>query len=146
MSLPAPKVLIVEDEPLIAMMVEEALEEAGYRSGGTAGSEEEALRLAAEDLPDFAVLDINLELGGSGLNVGRALAARGVSILYATGYCPQHRDEMEGTGARACLSKPYRPGDVPAALEALAGMRDGRQPDHLPETLHLFEPGEASKE
>jgi DNA-binding response OmpR family regulator len=94
MSLPAPKVLIVEDEPLIAMMVEEALEEAGYRSGGTTGSEEEALRLATKDPPDFAVLDINLELGGSGLNVGRALAARGVSILYATGYCPQHSDEM----------------------------------------------------
>ncbi len=145
MTAPSPKVLIVEDEPLIAMMVEEALEEAGYRSGGTASSEEEALRLAAQDLPDFAVLDINLELGGSGLNVGRALAARGVSILYATGYCPQHREEMVETGARACLSKPYRPGDVPAALEALAALPQGQPPDQLPETLHFFGEGRAPR-
>jgi DNA-binding response OmpR family regulator len=141
MPRPLPKVLIVEDEPLIAMMVEEALEEAGYRSGGTAGSEDEALRLAAQDPPDFAVLDINLELGGSGLNVGRELSARGIPILYATGYCPQHREEMERTGARACLSKPYRPGDVAAALDAIARIRDGNSPDGLPETMHLFKSG-----
>jgi DNA-binding response OmpR family regulator len=134
----APKVLIVEDESLIALMVEDALQEAGYISCGTAGSETEALRIAERERPDFAVLDINLELGGSGLNVGRVLSALGVSILYATGYCPSHSSEMGETGAWACLSKPYRPDDVPAALRALAAMQAGQRPEGLPASLHLI--------
>ncbi len=134
-----PRVLIVEDESLIAMMIEEAVQEAGYISCGTAGSETDALKLAETQPPDFAVLDINLELGGSGLNVGRELNARGVTILYATGYCPSHRAEMGETGARACLSKPYRPDDVPAALEAIAMLKAGKLPRRLPAALHIFD-------
>ncbi len=134
----SPAVLVVEDEALIALLIEEALEEAGYRSCGIAASEADALRLAAEHRPDFAVLDINLGPGGSGLVVGRALAARGVRILYASGNCGDYMAEMAETGARACLAKPYWPMDVPRALDVLGRLKGSEAPQGLPEAAQLL--------
>ncbi|MBU8537725.1 response regulator [Falsiroseomonas tokyonensis] len=131
-------VLVVEDEDLVAMATGEALEGHGFHVCGTAATEAAALRLAAECDPDFAVVDLQLAGGGSGLRVGRALAAEGVQVLYATGHGPAWRQEMEDTGARGCIAKPYDPGDVPRALEALDRLQLGAAPRRLPPEMHLF--------
>ena len=130
--------LVVEDESLIALMIEDALEAAGFRIGGIAESEAEAFRLADQQPPDFAVLDINLGMGGCGLNIGRVLAARGTGILYASGSCRDYMDEMAATGAVACLAKPYMPDDVPRTLQMLARLSRGERPLGLPTALRLL--------
>lgn len=132
-------VLVVEDETLVAMAAEDALRDEGFHVCGTAATEAAALRLAAEHAPDFAVVDLDLGRGGSGLTVGRALAADGVQVLYATGNAPSWRQEMEDSGARACLAKPFAPAALPRALAVLEDLhRPGAAPRPLPPELHLF--------
>jgi CheY-like chemotaxis protein len=133
-----PAVLVVEDEALIALLIEDALDAAGYRPCGIAGSEADALRLADKHYPNFAVLDINLGMGGSGLNVGRKLHPHGVELLYASGNCEDYLAEMADTGARAYLNKPYAPSDVPRALDALGRWPAGKPPPDLPDALKIL--------
>jgi CheY-like chemotaxis protein len=130
-------VLVVEDESLVAMMVADGLERGGYRPCGIAHTEAEALRMAEQTQPDFAVVDLRLG-NGNGLNVGRALAQRGVTVLYASAYGPSFRQEMEDSGARACLAKPFTEADVPLALDALEKLSEGRAPRRVPPGFHLF--------
>jgi CheY-like chemotaxis protein len=132
------KVLVVEDEDIIAMAAGEALSRSGFDVCGTADSEATALQLAAQHDPDFAVVDLHLGGVQSGLRIGRTLAARGVAVLYATGYGSTYRQEMEDTGARGCLTKPYEPAEVPAALQVLERLRAGEAVRRLPPDMHLF--------
>ena len=139
--LAARSVLLVEDDALIALAADEALQESGFLVCGSVATEAAALRLAAEHSPDFAVVDLDLGRGGSGLKVGRVLAAKGVRVLYATGHGTAWRQEMEDSGARGCLAKPYQPEEVPMALEALEALerlQDGGLPPELPPEMHLF--------
>jgi DNA-binding response OmpR family regulator len=133
-----PGVLVVEDDTLIAMMVEEALEQSGFRLCGSAMSAGEALRLAEADPPDFAVVDIALGPSKAGLEVGMALARRGVAVLYASAYGVGFRQEMEDMGGRACLQKPFAAEDVPRALGVLDRLRRGEAPRRVPTNFHLF--------
>lgn len=73
----------------------------------------------------MAILDINLGLGGSGLNVGRELAGMGVAIMYATGNGQTFEQEMRDSGARAWLPKPYSSPSVPRTLEVVAQLHAG---------------------
>ena len=133
------RVLVVEDEAFIAMAVEDALLAAGYQPIGPASSETAALHFADAHAPSLAVLDINLGQGGSGLVVGRTLAARGVTVLFATGNGQSHEHDMQQAGARAWLGKPYDPDDVPRALELLALLMVGKLPRlALPRTFHIL--------
>jgi DNA-binding response OmpR family regulator len=131
-------VLVVEDEDLIAMAAGEALSESGFEVCGTADSEASALLLAAQHDPQFAVVDLHLGGVQSGLRIGRALVAKGVAVLYATGYGSTYRQEMEDSGARGCLTKPYEPAEVPAALHVLERLRAGEAVARLPPDMHLF--------
>lgn len=132
------EVLIVEDEALIGMVLEDALVSAGYRLRGLASTEVDADQLMDGIPPTFAVVDINLGHGGSGLNVGRRLAVRGTIVVYASGNCPELRTEMAATGALGCLGKPYDPTQVAAALAAIAALLHGDTPPVLPTALHVF--------
>ncbi|MGX9963073.1 response regulator [Roseomonas sp. F4] len=131
-------VLLVEDEGLTAMAAEQALSRAGFAVRGTAEDEAEAMRLAAEQTIDYAVVDLDLGGGGSGLRVGKALAAAGVRVLYATGHGKAWRQEMEDSGGRACLEKPYAADDLPVALEVLERLLRGQKAQELPANMHLF--------
>jgi CheY-like chemotaxis protein len=80
-----PRVLLVEDEALVAMMIQETLTEFGFQVIGPASTASEALAAARERDFDAAVLDINL---GDGLvyTVAEILAVRGVPFVFVTGY------------------------------------------------------------
>jgi PAS domain S-box-containing protein len=80
-----PRVLLVEDEALVAMMIAEALADFGFRVLGPVSTASEALAAARERPLDAAVLDINL---GDGLvyTVAEILANRGVPFVFVTGY------------------------------------------------------------
>lgn len=78
-------VLIVEDEPLVALVVEEVLRHAGLEIAGCAGSVEKALAMLAGGRCDVAVLDVNLR-GYSVEPVATALQQRGIPFLFMSGY------------------------------------------------------------
>ena len=119
----ARRVLVVEDEAIVAMLVEDALAEAGAEVLGPAGSVEEALLLieavAARGGLSGAVLDI--ELDGIGVApVADRLAMLGVPFLFATG----RRVDPGLVGAHMAapvLHKPFAPHALVAAVAALTG-------------------------
>ena len=79
------KVMIVEDEALIAMLFEDILEDTGCRIVGPAMNVRQALELARTDAIDVAVLDVNLN-GESSFPVATLLADRGVPLVFSSGY------------------------------------------------------------
>jgi CheY-like chemotaxis protein len=79
------RVLVVEDEALVSLMLEDVLESAGAVVIGPAGTAAEALALLEQEPVDCAVLDIQL-IDGTSLPVAEALAARGIRFVIATGY------------------------------------------------------------
>jgi len=127
-------VLIVEDDYLIALDVEQELTAAGFEVCGVASSQAEALELAERLRPDLAVVDINLS-PGDGRIVAKALHdGFGTTVLFATAQCDDIK-ALNGTGAIACLPKPYSAAVVPAALRAASRMNDGNLLGQLPESL-----------
>ena len=111
------RVLLVEDEPLIAMDIEEQLRDAGCAVVGPATTMEAALRLAGAGDFDIALLDGNL--GGQPVGaVAAALARRGAPFLFATGY---GRDALpSGFEHVPALTKPFTEAELRSALGALA--------------------------
>ncbi|HWL82011.1 MAG TPA: response regulator [Roseomonas sp.] len=108
------RILVVEDEALIAMLVEDALLEAGACVLGPAATVEEALTLFREERPEAAVLDINLA-GQASTPVADTLVEHAIPFVVATGYgaagLPERHREVP------VLAKPYDPRDLIAALE-----------------------------
>ncbi len=110
------RVMIVEDELLVAMLLEEALVEHGCEIVGPFSTVETALLAARGVAADVAVLDVNLR-GKRVYPVAELLEARGIPFLLMSGYGregvpPEHAHWI------AC-SKPFLPGDLVAALLGL---------------------------
>ena len=107
------RVLVVEDEALVAMLVEDALLDAGAAVLGPAATVSEALLLLGKENPDVAVLDLNLA-GETSTPVADVLAQRGVPFVVATGY---GAEGLPPSHAHVpVLAKPYDPDDLTAAL------------------------------
>lgn len=85
MTLAGKRVLIVEDEALVAMLVEEYCEEFGCEIAGIASRLEEAVQKAITLAIDIAVLDVNLA-GKLSYPIAEVLVARNIPFIFATGY------------------------------------------------------------
>lgn len=112
------RVMVVEDEVLVAMLVEDALLDAGYDVIGPATTVKDALALLGRETPDAVVLDLNLA-GETSTPVADAIAARGIPYVIATGYGAAglpagHQDAL-------VLAKPYDPSDLTAMLARMCG-------------------------
>ncbi len=114
---PAPRVLIVEDEFLLVMLLEDLLPTLGYTVAGSAGSVEHARATLATADVDPAVVGVDLA-GEPSFPVADALRARGVPFLFTTGYGQQGLPERFADAA--VLAKPFRRQDI---QDALAGLR-----------------------
>jgi CheY-like chemotaxis protein len=114
------RILVVEDEMMIAMLVEDMLSELGCAVVGPAHALDTALELARTELGlDAAVLDVNLA-GESVFAVADALREKGVPAIFSTGYGDAGLREVD-RGAPV-LQKPFRAHDLARALgEALGG-------------------------
>jgi CheY-like chemotaxis protein len=110
------KVLLLEDEAIIAFAVEDMLTDIGCIVVGPALRLTEALELVETAQIDAAVLDVNINSERS-YPVAEELQRRGVPFLFATGY---DREGLEWPGAPAdVIAKPYRRDQLEAALERL---------------------------
>ncbi len=110
------RILIVEDEPMLAFVLEELLIDAGFEIAGVATKLPAALAIIESGVCDAAILDANLG-GVSAGPAAAALAARGLPCLIVSGYSP---DQLSGdfTGA-LCLQKPCRPERLLQALRSI---------------------------
>lgn len=117
-SLEGLKVLVVEDQALIAMDLEAVLREFGCVVVNLVPSAAGALACLRVQRPDAVLLDVNLS-DGSAAPVAEALAAAGVPFAVLTGYEP---DDIEAPALRAApyLGKPYRCEGLRATMAVLA--------------------------
>jgi CheY-like chemotaxis protein len=100
------RILVVEDEALIAMDLQALLEEAGYQVLGPANSSAAALALIANQEPDVALLDVNLGRSDA-FGVASVLTERKTQVIFLTGHTahklPQQHRHLP------LVSKPYLP-------------------------------------
>jgi DNA-binding response OmpR family regulator len=128
------KLLIVEDEPLVAFDTEHLLGDAGYEIVATVDRVADALAVIARgDGLDLVLADVELT-DGSGVEVARAAGAQGVPVLFVTGAFPPEAQAL----AAGCLAKPYAPRDLLAAIQAVELAREGKKVGRLPKGLRLF--------
>jgi two-component system, response regulator PdtaR len=108
------RILIVEDEFLVALALEHALLEAGFDVVGVAATAEEALELASSERPDLAVVDIRLAGKRDGIEAAiDLLTLRGVRSIFATAHGdPDTRRRAERAQPIGWLTKPYTTGAV----------------------------------
>jgi CheY-like chemotaxis protein len=110
------KVMIAEDDLIIADLLNDVLVDGGYEVCGIARTVNEAVELGELHKPDLAVLDIRLAEGGFGMEVAARLSHQPkLGVLYASGHIGQ-MGLMKADGS-ACISKPYRAQDVVRALK-----------------------------
>jgi DNA-binding response OmpR family regulator len=111
------RILVLDDELLVAMMLEDMLMDMDYEVVGPFGTLEDALPAAQSEPLDGAIIDLNLGRGISSVPVADALRARGVPFLLATGYGANA--ETDQLGHAGLLGKPFSTGDVETALQAM---------------------------
>jgi len=109
------RVLLVEDDGLVAMLVEDMLDELGFVSIGNPGSVSEALAALAQGGFDIAILDVNLN-GERVFPVADALIEDGRPFVFATGFGAADIPEMYRCWPVA--AKPFRLDDLETALNA----------------------------
>lgn len=110
------RILIIEDEPLIAMMLEDFIETLGYEICETVDSVDDALAAVAKNNCDIAIVDVNLRHGEASWPVADALDEAGIPFLLASG--GQLEEPPERHSGRIYLSKPYTLDAVEIAIGA----------------------------
>lgn len=110
------RVLIVEDEALVAMFIEDLLTDIGHEVGAVASRMEDALNIAKTGSFDFAIIDVNLD-GKPSYPIAEALVERGIPFAFATGYGANGLDpRFHGFPV---LSKPFALADLQKLLPGL---------------------------
>jgi CheY-like chemotaxis protein len=109
------RVLVIEDEMTIAMMIEDMLIDLGHEVVDLAMRLPQALDSAARVLVDFAILDVNLD-GEKSFPVADLLTSRNIPYVFATGYGRAGVDERYHTAP--ILSKPFTARDLETAMRA----------------------------
>jgi CheY-like chemotaxis protein/DNA-directed RNA polymerase specialized sigma24 family protein len=108
-SAAAADVLIIEDEPIIAMDIEELVQSCGHNVVGVASSEAEAFAIASRTRPTLILADINLGLGGDGAAaVARIVRDHRVPVIFVTAY-PERLLTGEVVEPAFVITKPFEP-------------------------------------
>lgn len=109
------RILIVEDEALVAMELGLLLEDMGHEIAGFATTRDTALALARDTSIDLALVDIHLSDGPTGVEVGRTLAEQGISVLFVTG-----NPDMIAAAAHPVVGVLAKPADQALIEDAVA--------------------------
>ena len=121
----ARKILIVEDEALVALGVSGVVEDMGHYVCGVASSVAEALELSRAHDPDLVLMDVNLQEGGNGIDAAHQLRAfeRPPLVLFVTSYVDSDtRRRMEEAAPVGIVQKPFQEAHLQRTVEqALTG-------------------------
>jgi CheY-like chemotaxis protein len=102
-------VLIIEDEPIIAMDIEELVSNCGHNVVGVATSEAEAVALAERHRPGLILADINLGDGGDGTSaVARIMQHHYAPVIFVTAY-PERLLTGDAVEPAFIITKPFEP-------------------------------------
>ena len=131
------RILIIEDEALVAMELRFVLEDLGYEVAGVCATAKSALDTVRETDVDLALVDIHLSDGATGIELGRCLGQEmGVSVLFMTANPGMVREGVAGT--IGVLSKPTDERAVQTAVEYALRRRQGEPTQYAPPGLQLF--------
>lgn len=131
------RILVIEDEALVAMELRFVLEDLGHEVVGTAADARTARRLVQERKVDLALVDIHLSDGPTGIDLGRELGQElGVTVLFMTANPGMVRNGVAGT--IGVLSKPTDERAVQTAVDYALRRRAGRPIEYAPPELQLF--------
>ena len=128
------RILIVEDEMLVAMELESILFDLGHEPVGIVPDLATADNYFDQPL-DLALVDLNLRDGLTGPEIGTRLSAQGVTVVFITA-----NPRLLGNGiagAIGVITKPTDEATVKASVDYALGVREGR-PVSAPKSLHLF--------
>jgi len=131
------KVMIVEDEMLLAMELEHEVETADHAVVGIAATSGQAMALVGETPPQFAFVDVHLQDGPTGVDVGRLLAERQIPYVFVSGNIKKLPDDF--AGAIGAIEKPYTVNGMANALAYLSAIVGGDQSASPPASLVLAE-------
>jgi len=111
------RIFVVEDEMMIALMIEDMVADLGHHLSGVAMRLPQALEMAKDVQADVAILDINLD-GRRSFPVAEELQRRGVKVLFASGYGspglePPFLDAV-------IIKKPFEQADLKRAIEKVS--------------------------
>ncbi len=105
----AADVLIIEDEPIIAMDIEELVQSCGHRVVGVAATESEAVRIAQMTRPGLILADVNLGIGGDGAHaISRIMKVHRAPVIFVTAY-PERLLTGETIEPAFVITKPFEP-------------------------------------
>jgi DNA-binding response OmpR family regulator len=107
------QILVVEDESMVAMMIEDMLEDLGHQVVATSGRMSDARKLVSDASADLAILDVNLN-GEETYPLADSLAARSIPFIFATGY-GSSGIKAEWSGVPV-LQKPFQSRELAAAI------------------------------
>jgi two-component SAPR family response regulator len=127
------RILIVEDEPLIAFDNENILGDAGYEIVATVDDLDEALDALEREEIHLILSDVRLKKQQTGIQLARAAKEKGVPTLFATGHSYPGASEI----AIGCLSKPYTERQLCKAIECVDRYLQGERVKS-PKGLELF--------
>lgn len=118
-AMPNSKILIVEDEGIVAMDIRRQLEDFGYEVVATAFSGGQSITLAEEHKPDLVLMDIVLKGEMDGISAAHAISeSLRIPVIFLTAYSdPATLRRAQATGAYGYLIKPFRPDELHASIE-----------------------------
>ncbi|KAA0682029.1 response regulator [Neorhizobium sp. P12A] len=129
------KVMIVEDETLLAMELETEVAMAGHEVTGTAMNRKQVGDLLEADHPDFAFVDIHLQDGPTGIDIGRDLASKGIPYVFVSGNIKKVPADF--AGALGAIEKPYTMNGMKNALAYISAIIAGGEDVAPPASLVL---------
>jgi CheY-like chemotaxis protein len=132
------RILIVEDECLIALNTQADLEAAGHTVTGIAMTSREAFEQAETGRPDLVLMDVRLA-AGNGVEAAQAIYAHwGISSLFATSY--GEKPASAGNAGIGCLRKPYDQKSLVQSIQIVERVMNGLEPTlPLPRNLELYQ-------
>lgn len=128
------KVLIVEDEPLIASDIHFTIIEAGYSVIGIAHTSVKALDMINTRNPDIVLLDISIKGDQNGIDIGQQLKTKyRIPFIYVTSFADKNTLEMaKETLPYGYIIKPFKDKDIPTAIEMAMFRYNAEQGNKLP--------------
>ncbi|MDM0015445.1 response regulator [Variovorax sp. J22P168] len=113
------RVMVVDDDSVVALLLQHTLGRLGYQVIGPAATSDQAIDLARETQPDLVLMDINLGAGGDGIQAAASIAKlRRVPVVFLTAYSEDAvLGRARGSGAYGYLLKPFTERGLHATIQ-----------------------------